>query len=119
MRFIKILIAFVLISAAVLAARQWGRTTRPNSLTKVPEKTKVSARPELEIISQIPIDVYGKYDLTDIALLDENQAWAVGYDGQHVNRVYYSTDTGASWQPIEVSGRDFTFHAINFVDSQH
>ncbi len=119
MRFIKILIAFVLISAAALAARQWGRTTRPNSLMKVSEKTQVSVRPELEITSQIPRGVEGKYDLMDVALLDEKKAWAVGYDGQHVNRVYYSTDTGATWQPIEVLGRDFTFHAISFVDSQH
>ncbi len=118
MRVIKILIPLLLISVVALAAGRWVRTIHQSIPTQISERIQVSARPKLENVTQVPRNVYGKYALTDIVLVDEGKAWAVGYDGEHVDRIYYSIDYGGTWQPVELTARGI-FHAITFADSLH
>lgn len=77
------------------------------------------AIPKLEVVSSIPRYQFGSYDLSDIELLNNGEAWAVGYDGQHVQRVYNSKDRGKSWDAVDVPGTGFTLNAISFSDPQH
>lgn len=75
--------------------------------------------PKLEVVSSIPRYKFGSYHIGDVALLDNGEAWAIGYDGQHIQRVYHSKDRGKSWSAVDVPGIDFTLKAISFSDPQH
>lgn len=107
-------IALLLIIATVsLADGQFALRTRARG------SKHVQVVPKVEIISAIPRNETGRYGLGDIALLDNGEAWAVGYDGEHTDRVYHSTGAGKVWQSVVVPGNGFTFKAVTFVDSQH
>lgn len=75
--------------------------------------------PKLEIISSIPRYEFGSHHFGDVALLQNGEAWAVGYNGQHVQRVYHSKDRGKSWDAVEVPGNGFTLKALSFSDLQN
>lgn len=80
---------------------------------------QVQVVPKIEVFSAIPRNDTGRYHLGDIDVLDNGDAWAVGYDGEHTQRVYHSTDRGTTWKAVDVPGNGFTLKAINFSDSQH
>jgi len=106
MRIARIMILVMLVGAASIAARQ------------LMLKSRHDQKP-IEIVSSVPRSETGKYDLGDVALLENGDAWAVGYDGEHVDRLYFSNDKGKTWNPVDVPGTGFTMHAITFSDSQH
>ncbi|GEM_PF-2890120 len=74
---------------------------------------------KIEIISITPRGVVGSYDIQDLALLNNNEFWAVGYDGEHTQRLYYSKNSGKTWDHVDTPGNGFTLKAISFSDSQH
>jgi photosystem II stability/assembly factor-like uncharacterized protein len=74
---------------------------------------------EIEIVTVASRGEAGKYDISDIALMASGEAWAVGYDGKHIQRVYHSKDCGDSWSSINILGNDYTLKGISFSDSQH
>jgi photosystem II stability/assembly factor-like uncharacterized protein len=106
MRIARIMILLMLVGAASIAARQ------------LMLKSRHDQKP-IEIVSSVPRSETGKYDLGDVALLENGDAWAVGYDGKHVDRLYFSNDKGKTWNPVDVPGTGFTMHAITFSDAQH
>src|SRR5258708_968181 len=106
MRIARIMILVMLVGAASIAARQ------------LMLKSRHDQKP-IEIVSSVPRSETGKYDLGDVAPLENGDAWAVGYDGAHVDRLYFSNDKGKTWNPVDVPGTGFTMHAITFSDSQH
>ena len=88
--------------------------------TPVRASKYVQVIPRVEIISAIPRNETGRFGVSDIALLDNGEAWAVGYDSKHPQQAYHSRDRGASWEPINVPGDDWlTFKALSFPDSKH
>ena len=113
MRTAKVIVLLFLVGGASLAARQVAQRIRSNN------SRSVAVKPQVEVVSTIPRNETGRYDLGDIALLDSGEAWAVGYDGEHTDRVYHSRDGGKTWEGVDVPGTGFTFKALTFADSQH
>lgn len=116
MRIAKVIILVMIVGVASIAARQL--------IQKRTSKATANATPEvqrqvIEVVSSVQRHETGKYGLSDIALLDNGDAWAVGYDGQHVDRLYFSNDRGKTWDAVDVPGTGFTMSAIAFSDSQH
>ena len=116
-RIIMLVSLVTIVGVAALGGRQL--SVRPFAIPKAIEANPIGQRPGIEVVSTIPRSETGKYDLRDVALLENGDAWAVGYDGQHVDRVYFSKDIGKTWQPVDVPGTGFTLNAISFSDSQH
>jgi len=118
MRIGKVIPALLLIGVASIGARQ---LIQRRSIAKAPEINREDQRRGmmLEVVSSVPRTETGKYGLSDVALLDNGEFWAVGYDGKNVDRIYLSKDRGATWEPVEVSGNGFTMHAITFSDAHH
>src|SRR5262245_19550089 len=77
---------------------------------------RAQAVPKLEIVSSIPRYEFGSRHFGKVILLDNGAAWAVGYDGQHVERVYQSKDRGKNWDAVDVPGNGFTLKALSFSD---
>lgn len=111
----KLFIILVLFAGSALAAYQVNNLATRNRLA-LPDKQKYK---EIEITSIANRGETSKYDLSDVALLDKQEAWAVGYDGKNPERVYHSNDCGENWNPIGVSGNNSTLKAISFSDTQH
>lgn len=113
----KVIPALLLIGVAAIGAQQ---LIQKRSIAKAPEISREDQRRErIEVVSSIPRTQTGKYGFSDVALLDNGEFWAVGYDGKHVDRLYLSRDRGEMWEPFEVSGNGFTMRAITFSDAQH
>lgn len=118
MRIAKVMILVLIVGVASIAARQL--IHRRSSVDKANvTKPDVQRRHAIEVVSSVQRSETGKYDLGDVALLDNGDAWAVGYDAKHVDRLYFSSDRGKTWNAVEVPGNEFTMHAITFSDSQH
>lgn len=113
MRIIKIVALVLIAGGVVLAARQFVRKISSTAPSRVQSEQKV------KILSAITRYEYGSYHFGDIALLDNGEAWSVGYDGKHPRRVYHSKDVGKSWDAMDVVGNDFIMKALSFPDSQH
>lgn len=112
------IVALLLIAGGVsLVAHQFYQKRNPVGLNLPREYRQVSS--ELQVISSIPRDQTGAYDLGDLALLDGSQAWAVGYDGKHTDRIYKSDDGGITWLAVDIPGTGFTLKALAFADAQH
>ena len=117
MRIGKVIPALLLIGVASIGARQ---LIQRRSIAKPPEINREDQRREvIEIVSSVPLTQTGKYDLRDVALLDNGEFWGVGYDGKNVDRIYLSKDRGATWEPVEVPGNGSTMRAIMFSDGQN
>ena len=118
MRISKIIPALLLIGVASIGAHQ---LIQRRSIAKAPEISREDQGRgvKLEVVSSLPRTQTGKYGLSDVAVLDNDDFWGVGYDGKNVDRIYLSKDTGATWEPVEVPGNGFTMHAITFSDAQH
>jgi photosystem II stability/assembly factor-like uncharacterized protein len=113
MRFVKIILTLLLIGVTLITARQFAiRNT---------DKTKQAQdKHKLDVVFAIPRDVYGGYDLGKVSLLENGEAWAAGYDGQDINRLYHSKDGGKTWEIVTVpSNGCCTFKALHFSDSEH
>jgi photosystem II stability/assembly factor-like uncharacterized protein len=118
MRIAKVMILVMIVGVASIAARQL--IQRRSHVAKAnATKPEVQRRQAIEVVSSVQRHETGKYGLSDIALLDNGDAWAVGYDGQHVDRLYFSNDRGKTWNAVDVPGTGFTMSAITFSDSQH
>lgn len=119
MRIAKVIMLVLIVGVASIAARQLIHMQLSNADKANVTKPVVHSQKAIEIVSAVPRDETGKYDLGDIALLANGDAWAVGYDGKHIGRVYYSKDRGKTWDAVDVPGNDFTLKALSFSDSQH
>ncbi len=113
MRTAKVILLLLVVGGATIAAREVVQSIRIKPAKPVAEK------PQIQVVSAIPSRATGRYDLSDVQLLNDNQAWAVGYDGEHTDRLYHSLDAGQTWAPVSVPGTGFTFKALHFVDSRH
>jgi photosystem II stability/assembly factor-like uncharacterized protein len=108
----RIMLLLIVVTGVIAAS--------PSALKTRARSSKYSqTAPKLEIISSIPRYEFGKYDFGNVALLDNGQAWAVGYDGRHIERVYHSKDRGKSWDAVDVPGNGFTLKALSFSDPQN
>jgi photosystem II stability/assembly factor-like uncharacterized protein len=118
MRIVKVTILVMMIGAASIAARQLihRRTSVDTIKATKPDGQRHKA---IEVVSSVQRHETGKYALGDVALLDNGDSWAVGYDGEHIERLYFSNDRGKTWNAEDVPGNGFTMHAITFSDSQH
>ncbi|HLG13897.1 MAG TPA: YCF48-related protein [Blastocatellia bacterium] len=114
-----LLLIIATVSLAHSSDRKPRQTEQPALKTRSRDSKHFQVVPRVEVIATIPRYEVGRYDLGDIALLDTGDAWAVGYDGEHVRRVYYSRDRGKGWNAVDVPGNDFTLNALDFSDSQH
>jgi photosystem II stability/assembly factor-like uncharacterized protein len=111
MRVARIAALSLIAGGVALAAHQLARRTDSTAPVYVQGKVKV--------ISSIPRHESGSYDLGDITLLNDVEAWAVGYDEKHPRRVYHSKDGGDTWEAMDVPGNNFTMKAVSFPDTQH
>src|SRR5438876_7845979 len=107
MKAAKVAMLVMIVAAATFATRHLihQRSVRDGVSATKPDAQSHSP---FELLSAVPRTETGKYDLRDIALLDSGEAWAVGYDGEHVDRIYFSTDQAKTWEPVEVPGNGFT-----------
>jgi len=112
MRIVKVVILVLAVSVVSIAGRQL--IQRRSSVAKVTATKPEAVRQAIEVVSSVPRSETGKYGLSDISLLDNGDAWAVGYD-----RMYFSSDRGKTWKAMDVPGTGFTLTAITFSDSQH
>jgi photosystem II stability/assembly factor-like uncharacterized protein len=118
MRIVKVMILVLIVGVASIAARHL--VQRRSSVAKAnATKPEVQRQQAIKVVSSVQRHETGKYGLSDIALLDNGDAWAVGYDGQHVDRLYFSNDRAKTWNAVDVPGTGFTMSAITFSDSQH
>lgn|SRR5574341_396846 len=117
MRAAKIIVFLFLAAAISLAAREvlfQGHVTSNQPVERRP------TRQTIKIVSSIPRHISGVYGLTDIALLDNGEAWTVGYDDKHPDRIYHSITSGRTWEPVDVPGNEWiTFKALSFADPYH
>ncbi len=100
--------ALLLVAGGVaLAARQFAHKEEPR------------ARNVVKVVSTAPRHVAGGYDLRDVALLSDEEVWAVGYDDEHTRRLYHSHDGGGTWEAVDVLGNGATFTSVGFPDAEH
>lgn len=112
MRIAKVGALLLLAAVAAFSARQFADGGgRP---TAAPE-----ARRGLKVLSAVPRHKVGAYDLQSVALVSDEEAWAVGYDEEQTRHVYHSKDGGATWGAVEVPGNGSPFTALSFPDTQH
>ena len=119
MRIAKVMALILIVSGVSIAARQFVHTQLSNRGKTDLTEDNLHNKKAIEIVSAVARDESGKYNLGDIALLDNGDAWAVGYDGKHIQRVYYSTDRGRTWDAVDTPSNGFTLKALSFSDSQH
>jgi len=117
MRIAKIVVLVLVAAGISLAARQLLQIRSPISSSPPVEHRDFSLR--LKITSSIPRRKSGVYHIGDVALLNNGEAWAVGYDNKHLQRVYHSNQNGRTWEPVSIPGDEFILKAISFTDSQH
>ena len=110
MRVAKIAALILIVGGVTLAARQFRHRER----TAAPE-----VRNGVDVVSAVPRHKVGVYDLRDVALVSDEEVWAVGYDDEHTRRVYNSKDGGATWDAVAVPGNGFTLTSLSFPDAQH
>ena len=115
MRLVKVTILLFVVVSVSLSARQLFQ--KRSSDYFIGSHGSRQLQPKVEIVSSIPREQDGLYDLGSVVLLDHGLAWAVGYDGEHPNRVYQSTNNGKTWAPVSVPGDEFILKAISFADS--
>jgi photosystem II stability/assembly factor-like uncharacterized protein len=113
MRITKVIVLLLVVGGVSLAARQVVQKMRAS------KAAPAAVNPQIEVVSATSRHETGRYDLGDIALLNNGEAWAVGYDGEHTDRVFYSKDSGNTWQAVDVPGTGFPFKALTFTDRQH
>ena len=118
MRIGRIILVLAMINLAFIGV---GQLIQPRSIVKAPITSPPDnpRREVLELVSSVPRIQPGKYALGDIAMLDNGDFWAVGYDWENVNRIYLSKDKGQTWKPVQVPAKDYTLQAITFSDAQH
>lgn len=110
MRVARIAALLLIAGGVALAARQFAHREAPPAR---------EARGGVTVVSTVPRHVVGSYDLGDVAMLSDEEVWAVGYDGEHTRRAYHSKDGGATWGAVEVPGNGSTFTSVSFPDAQH
>jgi len=92
-----------------------GRTLSTDISSQQSQQTKKS----IDLIPVAKRYEYGRYDFTDVAILESGEMWAVGYDGQDPRRMWHSTDGGITWLRVPISSTGFIINSIDFVGSQH
>lgn len=84
------------------------------------ESSKTSTtQNNIQLTTLVPSYEYGRYGFMDIAIINRNEFWGVGYDGQDSRRIYYSKDGGHNWEIKQLTIRGFGLNAITFADAQH
>lgn len=73
--------------------------------------------PKVEVASVFPRYEFGNHSFGELSLLNNGEVWAVGYDGQHIQRMYHSKDRGKNWSDVEVPSNGFSFKSLSFSDS--
>ena len=111
MRLAKIGALLLLAAGAAYSARQLTGEVKP---PPAPE-----ARRGLKVLSAVPRHKVGVYDLQSVALVGDEEAWAVGYDGEHTRRAYHSKDGGATWDAVDLPGNGSTLTSLSFPDARH
>lgn len=66
-----------------------------------------------------PTYEYNRFGFSDVAVLENGEAWAVGYDGADPKRMFHSKDGGSSWKIVTHPYAAFTLNAVDFVDNLH
>lgn len=59
-----------------------------------------------------------EYGFRDLAFVDGNKVWAVGYDGHNPQRMYYSEDAGLNWKAKTILTGGFTLTSVTFITAQ-
>lgn len=90
---------------------QYQRTPQAQSVEE--QQTKIS------LVTIAPRFEYGRFGFSDIAILNGDEIWAVGYDGQDPQRMWYSGNGGNSWEVKPAPTGGFTLHNIFFADQQN
>src|SRR5215831_1450272 len=83
-----------------------------------PQQSQPTKKP-IELIPVAERYEHGRYDFTDVAILESGEMLAVGYDGQDPRRMWHSTDGGSTWLRVPISSSGFIINAIDFIGSQH
>src|SRR5215510_13115358 len=87
----------------------WGKTLSTDISPRQSQPTKKS----IELIPVAKRNEYGRYDLSDVAILESGEMWAVGYDGQDPRRMWHSTDGGNTWLRVLINSQGFILNAID------
>ena len=109
MRVVKLVILVLAVSVASITARQL--IQRRSSVVEATATKTLQRRQAIEVVSSVQRHETEKYGLSDIALRENGDASAVGYDGEHVDRLYFSNDR-QTWKAVDVPGTGFTMSAI-------
>lgn len=110
MRIARMGALLLLAAGAACSARQLAGVGKPAA----PE-----VRGGLKVLSAVPRHKVGVYDLQSVALVGDEEAWAVGYDGEHTRRAYHSKDGGATWEAVDIPGNGSTLTSLSFPDARH
>lgn len=114
MRIAKIGALLLLAAGAAYSARQLAGGGRPPAPLVAPV-----ARSGLKVVSTVPRHKVGVYDLQAVALVGEEEAWAVGYDEEHTRRAYHSVDGGSTWSAVDLPGNGSPLTSLSFPDARH
>lgn len=85
----------------------WGRALS----TDMPPQQSQPTKKSIELIPVAKRHEYGRYDFSDVAILESGEMWAVGYDRQDPRRTWHSTDGGDTWLRVPINSPGFTLKA--------
>lgn len=55
----------------------------------------------------------------DLAILENDHLWAIGYNGKDTDKIYYSTNGGRSWISKSINSKGMILNGLYFLDNQH
>lgn len=112
---------FINFFSCLIAALVLPGCNSENLSAKLEQKSMASEKktPQITLKALAPSYESGKYSFDGIALLDNGDIWAVGYDGVNPRRVRYSTDGGKTWNITTFSSEFNMLNAILFADDLH
>lgn len=62
---------------------------------------------------------YGSHSFMGVAILNDGEMWAAGYDGQNPERMWHSADGGLHWERRSVPTGGYILHDVDFVNNWH
>lgn len=79
-------------------------------------------RGQKDKLNLVPLAVtyeYGRHSFADLAILDDGEMWAVGYDGHEPQGIRHTTDGGRTWEIKSVETKGFNLQALSFPDARN
>lgn len=86
--------------------------------TYVIQHVKQVRRHQLNI-QVMPVTQECEFCFYDVAILDNGEMWAVGYDTHDTRQMWHSKNNGQTWETISAPTEGWLLSSIQFIDRKH